>query len=202
MSVNPENIKHVPAETGLTDLVRLRWSPRAFSSKPVSSEDLVKIFTAAGWAASSNNEQPRRFLVGHKGDDTYAKIFDTLVEPNQIWAQTAQVLVLSVASKTFARNGSANPYALHDTGAATATLSLEAIALGIHTHGMGGFDREKARANFAIPDDYEIGAVWALGYLGDPETLPEDKKKMELTPRVRKPLEDFVFSGWGTPAKL
>ena len=67
---------------------------------------------------------------------------------------------------------------------------------------MAGFDHEKARKAFNVPEDYDIGAVTALGYLGDPETLPEQMKKNELSPRQRKDLEQFVFSEWEKPAVL
>jgi nitroreductase len=197
-----EALKHAPAETGVADIILKRWSPRSFADKPVSSEDLTRIFTAAAWAASSYNEQPWRFLVGRKGDETYAKILDTLIGFNQSWASSAPVLILTVAKKTFAHNGQPNAYALHDTGAASANLTLQATALGLHTHGMAGLDKDKARASFSIPEDFEIGAVWALGYLGDPTALPEQMQQMELAPRSRKPLPEFVFQVWETPASL
>jgi len=202
MTTDLETLKHAPIALGLHDLIAARWSPRAFSDKKVSSNDLTKIFTAAGWAASSSNEQPWRFLVGKKGDDTYAKILDSLVPFNQDWAKSAPVLILTVAKKTFAKNGNPNGWALHDTGAASANMSLQALALGLHTHGMAGYDKDKARAHFDLPEDYETGAVWALGYLGDPETLPEHLKKMELSLRERKPLEAFVFNRWEISATL
>jgi nitroreductase len=202
MSQDLDAVKHGPAESGVEDLILKRWSPRAFADKPVTGEDLTKIFTAAAWAASSYGEQPWRFLVGKKGDATYAKIFDALVEFNQGWAKSAPVLVLSVGKKTFTQNGVPNDYALHDTGMASASMALQATALGLHTHGMGGFDKDKARANFGIPEDFAIGAVWALGYLGDPATLPEPMQAMEKAPRTRKPLPEFVFSAWETPAVL
>lgn len=197
-----ESLKHAPSETGVNDLILQRWSPRSFANKPVPSEDLTKIFTAASWAASSYNEQPWRFFVGKKGDATYSKIFDTLVDRNQGWATTAPILILSVGKKTFTQSGDPNPYALHDTGAASANLALEATALGLHTHGMGGFDKQKTRTSLEIPEAFEIGAVWALGYLGDPTALPEQMQQMELAPRSRKPLPEFVFQVWETPASL
>jgi len=199
---NLEKLKHAPAETGVHTVIAQRWSPRAFADKPVSSEDLKKIFEAARWAASSFNEQPWRFIVGRKGDPTYKKIFDTLVEFNQGWAKSAPLLILSAAKKTFSHNGSPNGYGVHDTGAATATLSLQATSLGLHTHGMAGFDKEKAREAFAIPEDFDIGAVTALGYLGDAETLPDGLKTQETSARTRKPLGEVVFSDWEQPAKL
>jgi nitroreductase len=198
MSHDLEAIKHVPASAGIHELIAERWSPRAFADKPVSNENLKKIFTAASWAASSSNEQPWRFLVGHKGDETYAKIFDCLVEFNQMWAKSAPVLILTLAKTTFSKEGNpTNAWALHDTGAASAQMCLQAIALGIHTHGMAGFDKDKVRTHFNLPAEYTEGAVWAMGYLGDPSTLHERMQKQELAPRERKPLDELVFTDFG-----
>ena len=197
-----EKLKHAPEEAGVEHLIRRRWSPRAYSDKEVTTTDLKKLFEAARWAASSSNEQPWRFLVGRRGDETYQKIFNALVEGNQSWAKSAPVLVLSVAKKTFTSNSKPNAYGMHDTGAASATLALQATSDGLHTHSMAGFDREQARASFAIPSDYEIGAVTAIGYFGDSASLPEHLHKMEVSPRQRKPLEAFVFSDWEKPAQF
>ena len=197
-----EKLKHAPDVAGVEDLILRRWSPRAFADKEVSTTELKTLFEAARWAASSSNEQPWRFLVGRRGDETYQKIFNALVEFNQSWAKSAPVLVLSVAKKTFTAKGNHNHTALHDTGAATANLTLQATANGLHTHSMAGFDHELVRASFAIPSDYETGAVTAIGYFGDPSGLPEHLLKMEVSPRHRKPLEEFVFSAWEKPAHL
>jgi len=202
MSQDLEALKRGPADSGVEDIILKRWSPRTFADRPVSGEDLAKIFTAASWAASSSNEQPWRFFVGRKGDATYAAIFDALVEFNQLWATSAPVLILSLGKKTFTKDGKPNDYALHDTGAASANMVLQAIALGIHTHGMAGFDKDKVRTSLEIPEAFEIGAVWALGYLGDLSALPENFQAMEQTVRVRKGLSEFVFSEWEKPAGL
>src|SRR6201996_7270685 len=106
-----EKLKHAPAVPGVEDIFLRRWSPRAFADKDVSADDLKKIFEAARWAPSSYNEQPWRFFLGHRGDPTYQKIFDSLVEFNQGWAKSAPVLILSAASKSFAHNKSANHFA-------------------------------------------------------------------------------------------
>jgi len=197
-----EQIKHAPAVPGVIEEILARWSPRAFSHRPVGAEDLKKIFEAARWAASSYNEQPWRFFLGHRGDATYKKIFDSLVEFNQGWAKSAPVLILSAASKSFAHNGAPNHFAIHDTGAANAYLVLQATKLGLHGHSMAGFDQEKARAAFGIPENYAIGAVTALGHLGDINTLPEGLLEQEMSPRQRKPLHEIVLAEWGEPAKL
>ncbi|AXC14627.1 nitroreductase family protein [Acidisarcina polymorpha] len=205
VNVTPEELektKHAPATEGIPELILKRWSPRAFADRLIPAEDLKRLFVAASWAASSYNEQPWRFFLGRRGDETYKKIFNSLVEFNQSWAKSAPVLVLSIGKKTFTQNGGPNAYALHDTGAATAYLSLQAAAEGLHTHSMAGYDKELARASFGIPSDFDMGAVTAIGYLGDPASLPSDLQKTELEPRKRKPVSEFVFADWEKPASF
>jgi nitroreductase len=195
-----EKLKHAPAVEGIPELILRRWSPRAFADREIPAADLEKLFVAASWAASSFNEQPWRFFLGRRGDETHKKIFDALVEFNQTWARAAPVLVLSVGKMIFSQNDSPNAYGLHDTGAATANLALQATALGMHVHSMAGFNKDKARASFGVPPEYEMGSVMAIGYLGDPSKLPEQYQKGEMAPRTRKPVAEFVFSGWGKSA--
>jgi nitroreductase len=192
-------LKHAVTDTPVEDLLLQRWSPRAFADKPVSEKDLKTIFTAAGWAASSFNEQPWRFVVGRKGDQTWNRILDSLTDSNKSWAKNAPVLFATFAKKTFSRNNTPNGVAQHDVGAASANLSLQATALGLHTHGMAGFDKLALQTALAVPADFDPVACWALGYLGDPEGLPEHYKKMESQPRARKKLDEIVFSSWDKP---
>jgi nitroreductase len=196
-------LKQAPAVEGVLPAVLSRWSPRSFADREVSPADLRRVFEAARWTASSSNEQPWRFFVGRRTSPTYQKIFSTLVAANQIWAGSAPVLMLGVSSTKFAHNGSENRVALYDLGAAASYLTLQAAALGLSTHQMAGFDPEAARKAFAIPEDFNIGAVIALGYQGEPAALGKQRLlEMETSPRTRKPLSEFVLSGWGEPAEL
>jgi nitroreductase len=196
-------LKQAPAVEGVLPAVLSRWSPRSFAEREVSAADLKKVFEAARWTASSYNEQPWRFIVGTRNSETYKKIFSTLIPFNQSWAATAPVLILGVASTKFAHNGSGNRVALYDLGAASSYLTLQAAALGLATHQMAGFDPEAARKTFAIPEDYTIGAVIALGYQGEPAALGNEQLvAREVEPRTRKALSEFVLSGWGEPADL
>jgi nitroreductase len=194
------------AETlpGVHDLIRKRWSPRSFSAREVSTQDLKTILEAARWAASSNNEQPWRFLVARKSDGAaYEKILNLLVPANQAWAKTAPVLLIMAAKRTFSHSGSPNRYGLHDAGQALAHLFLQATALGLHAHGMAGFDAERARKELGIPDDYDLGAAVALGYVASPEQLPERYRQGEISKRQRRPLQEIVFrANWGEPLQL
>jgi len=195
---------HKPAATdvSLHELIRNRWSPRAFSEKPVPAEVLRSLFEAARWAPSSNNEQPWAYLVAAKDDsENFAKMLSVLVEFNANWAKHAPVLALSVAHLKTQRDGKPNRVALHDVGSASAQLTFEANARGLQVHQMAGFDADKARQAFAIPPDWEPVAAMAIGYPGDPESLPEKLRERELAPRTRKPLGEFVMSGgWGHTA--
>ncbi len=196
-------LKQAPAVEGVLPVFHHRWSPRSFADREVSPADLAKVFEAARWAASSSNEQPWRFLVGDHNSLTYKKIFDSLVPFNQAWAVHAPVLILGVAKTNFSHNDNPNRSALYDLGAASSYLTLQAAALGLSTHQMAGFDPDAARKALEIPEDYIMGAVIALGYQGEPGTLANEKLvAQEVTPRQRKPLTEFVFSSWGTPAHL
>jgi nitroreductase len=93
--------------------------------------------------------------------------------------------------------------ALYDLGAAAATVCYQATALGLFTHQMAGFDPEVARKTFAVPEDFIFGAVIALGYQGEPLALTNQQMlAQETSARQRKPLSEFVLSGWGKAADL
>lgn len=197
---------HNPAKTDypVHDLIQNRWSPRAFSDNPVSPETLRSLFEAARWAPSSSNEQPWAFIVGTKDDlETHSKILSTLVEFNQGWAKHAPVLAIAVSQMEFARNKTPNRNAFYDTGAAVAHLTAEATSRGLFVHQMAGFDLQKAIEVFHIPKGWEPIAVFAIGYPGDPNALPDKLRERELAPRSRKPISEFVMSSdWGHPAKF
>lgn len=176
-----------------------RWSPRAFSARPVEREKLLSLFEATRWAPSSNNDQPWSFIVGTAEDtEGHGRLAACLNERNRRWAERAPVLVLSVARMRMARSGRENRHAFHDVGLAVGNLLVQATAMGLYVHQMAGFDREAARRTLGIPEGHEAVAAIALGYPGDPNELPEDLRERERAPRERKPVGEFLFSGlWG-----
>jgi len=194
--------KPAPRDFPVHVLIRERWSPRAFADKPVSQDVLRSIFEAARWAPSSNNEQPWAYIVATKDDkEDFEKMLSVLVEFNAGWAKSAPVLALAVARLTFAKNNTPNRNAHYDTGAASALLSVEATAHRLAVHQMAGFDPERARQVFGIPPGWEPIAALAIGYPGDPASLPPTLKDHEIAPRTRKPIAEFVMSGqWGHTA--
>jgi len=196
--------KPAPSDFPVHQLIIDRWSPRAFSERPVPPDVLRSLFEAARWAPSSNNEQPWAYIVATRDDhDNFAKMLSVLVEFNASWAKNAPMLALAVAELNFAKNNAPNRNAQYDTGAATALLSVEATARGLAVHQMAGFDPAKAREVFAIPTGWEAIAALTIGYPGDPNSLPQALKDRELAPRTRKPLSEFVMAGhWGHTASF
>lgn len=185
-------------------VLKNRWSPRAFSDIAVENSKIVRMFEAAQWSPSASNEQPWRFIIGLKGDETYNKIYDTLVEFNQLWAITAPILILNCGRTMSLKNaGKPNTHYLYDAGQAAAHLTFQASSDGLFVHQMAGFDAEKAAEAFMLPTDFVAVTVIAVGYIGDPEVLHPNLKKMEYTKRERRDLSQTVFSGnFGEPYGL
>ncbi len=196
--------KKAKTDYEINPLLAARWSPRAFADRPVGPETLQKLFEAARWSASSSNQQPWRFIIGRRGEGaTYQRIFDTLLEGNQAWADNAPVFVLVVAKTTFNHKEATNKWAWYDTGASAASLTMQATSDGLYVHQMAGFSADKAREAFNIPDAFVPVAVMAIGYLGDPEMLADKFKERELAERERFPLSELVFSEtWGQTSDL
>lgn len=180
-------------------LLAARWSPRALDPDGVvTDEQLRAVLEAARWAPSNGNTQPARYLVGRRGDDTYARLFDLLSRRNQGWAHPAAVLVL-VCAVTVNEKG-AIPMPEYGVGLAAENLVLQAVAEDLAAHQMGGFDREGAKLVFSLPADVEPQTVIALGTLGDPSLLDEERRAKELAPRRRLALDEIAFTGeWGNP---
>lgn len=191
-------------EEKINSLIAKRWSPRAFDGQPVMEEQMTRLLEAARRAASNYNIQPWRFIYAHKTDEeSYQQIFDALMEPNQIWADSAPVLMTTIA-RTHNNAGDPNAHSWHDVGLAMGNLTMQAMHEGLYVHQMGGYYGEKAKQNLDIPEGFEPVAMVAIGYPGDPEQLPDDLKQAEISESEREPLANIVFKGqWGsTPSHL
>jgi nitroreductase len=182
-------------------LIAGRRSIRSFASTFIESETLAGLMEAARWAPSSMNEQPWSFIVATKANKSdFDRLLGCFLEFNVQWARHAPVLLLSVAKLTF-ESGELNRHAFHDVGQAIANLTFQATVSGLVVHQIAGFNVEKARREFSIPQDFEPVAAAAIGYPGNSAELPEKLRKRDASPRKRKPLTNFVFAGgWGHSA--
>jgi nitroreductase len=171
-----------------------RWSPRSFLPEPLRPDEVLALFEAARWAPSASNDQPWLFIYA-VGEEDRQRFATTLVEWNRRWAPSAPLLGYVLARRNLAGKDRPNATAMFDTGAAWMSLALQAHKLGLHAHGIGGFDREKAIAAIGVPADrYEIIAAFVVGRRGDAADLPEDLRGREL-PSLRKPLAEVAVEG-------
>ncbi len=197
------DVKRAATDHPIHELIAGRWSPYVWDDRPVSREDLLSLFEAARWAASSYNEQPWRFIVATRDDsDAWERALFCLVEANRGWAQAAPVLVITAVSTSFARNDRPNRVAQHDLGLAMGNFSLEAASRGLAIHQMAGLDTARAREVFAIPEGFEAVTAFVVGYSGDP-AQSADYGDADRKPRTRHPLGKLVFGAeWGRPASI
>ncbi|HYI78508.1 MAG TPA: nitroreductase family protein [Chryseolinea sp.] len=183
-------------EHPILDLIKNRRSTRAFSNQPIEPERIYSLFEATRWAPSSTNEQPWLYIYATRDQaQLWHLLFDCLNEGNKLWAKDAPLLILSLARKNFSNYPGANAHAMYDLGGANSFLSLQAVEMGLQVRQMAGFNHKKTIEEIRIPEaTYEIGVFMAVGYPGDPETLPEKLKTRERAPRERFLQQEFVMN--------
>lgn len=208
LAANTES-QHMPAspkpDHPVLPVITERWSPYAFDPRPVEREKLLSCLEAARWAPSSYNEQPWTFILAERTDKAeFDRILQCLVEANRAWAKNAGVMMLTVTSRLFVKNGKHNAAAEHDVGLAAGNLVLQAASLGLQGHQMIGIERDKARTTYGIPDGHEALTAIALGYpAAVPPNTTDELQKRDVARRLRKPLSEIVICGaWGKSAKL
>ena len=120
-----------------------RWSPRSFTSDPVTDDELAALFEAARWAPSWMNNQPWLFVYETDGDNRGA-ILESFMDFNRGWAEAAPVVGLILARTEL--EGFMARTRDFDVGAATMALTLQATMLGLSVHLLGGIDLDAAYA--------------------------------------------------------
>ena len=183
------NIKIANNDFPIIDLIKNRWSARAFNGNPIGEKEFSSLLEAARWAPSANNEQPWMYLYAPNGTEGFDKIWECLMPGNQPWNKKAGGFIVTMAQKNYEKNQQPNPFAEHDLGLANTNILLQATSMGIYCHPMAGFDKAKLKQTFQIGEDQNPVCIIALGYLDSPESLEEPFKERELTPRSRKSIE-------------
>ncbi len=195
--------KKIDTQADINELIASRWSGRAYDAQRLlSREQIIALLEAARWAPSCYGDQPWRFIIFDKAtaDDAWSKALDCLAEGNRQWAQAAPMLLLACADSVLSKTGDNNRWGQYDTGAASENLCLQAAAMGLMTHQMGGFDAEKCRQVFAIPEQFTPMAMITVGYQLPEDAITGDMREREYSQRSRNPLGDNFFeAGWNQP---
>lgn len=178
--------------TGLHPVLADRSSPRSYDPEhSLSDTELRAVLEAARWAPSSMNRQPWRFVVARRGSQVHEVVMASLAAGNQVWAKDASALVVAIAERT--RDGRPIGTADYDLGLAVAQLSLQAHAQGLHAHQMGGFDHGFLADVLGLDPELAPVVVVALGRRDHHDRLPEELRRRETAPRVRRPLSETVL---------
>lgn len=166
-----------------SDLIKTRYSVRAYRSDPVAEETLEQVLQAARLAPTAANRQPFRIVVIRtKGREAELR----RIYQRAWFTQAPLVLcICSVAGEGWVRVDG-KPYLDVDAAIAFDHLILAATDLGLGTCWIAAFDPAAAREVLALPEGVEPVAFTPLGY-------PADQPK----PKARKPLAELVrYERW------
>jgi len=181
---------------GLLKEIDERRAKRALSEKKIPDEIVARLMKAATYAPSCFNSQPWRFMVVTE-EQSLEKLHATLSGGNY-WAKKAPLLVVVATKLAFdARLSDGRDYALYGCGLAAENLQLQAFAEGLYAHPMAGFDPLAVKEAFAIPEDYIVINLIAVGYPGPLEGLSEKHVAAESSERSRKDdVEVISYNSW------
>ncbi len=161
------------------DLIRQRYSVRAYRPEPVSDGDLHAVLEAANFAPTACNRQPFRFVVVHTQGrkEELGRIY------HREWFTQAPLVIAAcgIPSETWIRRDGKN-YNDVDVAIAMDHLVLAATNVGLGTCWVAAFDPRAAREILHLPVSVEPIAFTPLGY-------PADTPK----PKERKTLEELVY---------
>ena len=178
------------------NLITDRWSPVSFDDRDVEYEKIHLLFDAAKWAPSSRNAQPWRFIFATREMADYKVFLDFMSETNKLWASAAPLLVMPLAQVISTYKNRRNRLAYYETGMAVGNLLLQATAMGLMAHQLGGYDVERAKETLVIPTRYEPMSIIAIGYKGDHSNLPPpDVAAWEKRDRTRMEISQFLVQG-------
>lgn len=172
----------------LLSLMKARHSGRSYDpTKTVSQKVMDILMEAVRLTPSCFGDEPWRYIMCNKqnNQNAWEKLLNCLDESNQKWAKDAQILIISLSAKNFRKSDKGeNFWANHDTGAANYGLMLQATAMNLMAHQMGGFDKNEIIERFNIPDSFNVMSVIAVGY---------EKEGAEVKEKKRKPIEEIFF---------
>lgn len=194
----------MPGADRLAEPLRSRWSPSVFDAEHVlTAEQLRLLLHAAQWAPSCGNAQPAAFVVAERGSESHQALVRHLSRGNSGWVPRASAVLIvaaQVAPDEDGEGGHKPFHAEYDTGQAAAHVTVQARAMGLHTHQFAGFDKEGLAAELGVPDHYRLLAGIAVGVPGDPAEVPERDRDREHRVRRRRPLDRLAHGPrWGVP---
>ena len=166
----------------LLDIIRKRYSCRAYQQRPVEQEKLDQLFEAARLAPSAKNTQDWRFVVAT--DEQVKHQLAAVTNRPDVFEKAGAIIAACSNSDYIMTCG--QPIGPIDISIALEHIALQATELGLGTCWIGSFETKKVRTILAVPDDIEIIELMTVGY-------PADKPKQPN----REPVEKIVcYDKW------
>jgi nitroreductase len=163
-----------------TELIRNRYSVRAYQSKPVEEEKLNIILEAARLAPTATNNQPFQLIIIHtKGrEEELSKIY------RKDWFVQAPIILCAVGvpSRGWVRSQDKRRYLDVDVAIVMDHVILEATNHGLGTCWIAAFNAQAAKEILHLPDEVEPLIFTPLGYAAD---QPKEKERKSLEELVR-----------------
>jgi nitroreductase len=166
-----------------SELIRKRYSVRAYKSDPVEEDKLQQILEAVRLAPTASNRQPFQFIIIHTAgrEAELRRIY------SRNWFVQAPLVICAcgIPAQNWVRSDGKN-YNDVDVAIAMDHLILAAADVGLGTCWVAAFNPAAAREVLGLPHGVEPIAFTPLGY-------PADRPQ----PKVRKALSDLVrYESW------
>ncbi len=165
---------------GFQELIRKRYSVRAYKPDPVEEDKLARVLEAARLAPTAANRQPFRVIVvSTKGrEDELRRVYG-----RDWFIQAPLVLVVcAVPGESWVRKSDGWNAAEVDATIAMTHIVLAAAEEGLGTCWIAAFDPKAAREVLGLPPDIVPSAFTPLGYPAD-----------SVMPKKRRALSDLVI---------
>jgi nitroreductase len=170
-------------QVDFAQLIKHRYSVRAYKPDPIEEEKLQQVLEAARLAPTANNQQPFQIIVIHTEgrEEELGQIY------HKDWFVQAPIVicVCGIPGTAWVRDDKKN-YTPVDVAIVMDHIILAATELGLGTCWIGAFKEAAAREVLGLPEGVEPVVFTPLGY-------PADQPK----PKERKPIEELVrYERW------
>jgi nitroreductase len=164
------------------EVVKARYSARAYADRPVASQDLDRILETVSHAPSAGNLQAYEIYVTRDSSRLAAL---AKAAHGQDFVARASVALIFCANpeRSRGRYGARGVklYAVQDATIACTYAMLAATALGLGSVWVGAFDELQVRQVIGAPAEITPVAILPIGYAAD-----------EIQAHVRRSLDDLV----------
>ncbi len=162
-----------------SELIKKRYSVRAYKPDPVEDEKLQQVLEAARLAPTAANRQAIQFIVIHT--EGREKELRRIYKADWFVGAPLVICACGIPAGNWVRKDGKN-YNDVDVAIAMDHLILAATDAGLGTCWIGALDATATRELLNLPDGVEPIAFTPLGY---PADQPRPKKRKELSQLVR-----------------